>query len=271
MSVHLHGSTRTPDLGPLRRETSEWEHTMSAQQRVALVTGGASGIGAAIAHRLLGAGYSVVVADVRPPAPGGPAMYVECDVRDEGQVSAAVATAVAAGRLDVLVNCAGITGKTPIDEMELDSWQRILDINLTGTMLMIKHAVPALERSGVGSIVNIASLAASRTLSRYNTAYAASKGAVEAFTRALVYELSERGVRVNAVAPGLVDTPILTAHDDAWRSSRTASVPMGRFCGPDEIAAAAVFLASNEASYITGQVVTVDGGISAVHYARTGA
>lgn len=244
---------------------------MSDNNRVALVTGGSSGIGESIARAMSEGGFVVVIADLHPPADSSSLTFVECDVRVEADVARAVALATSLGSLKVLVNCAGVTDKSPIDEMRLESWQRVLDVNLTGTMLMIKHAAPALEHSGRGSIVNIASLAATRTLSRHNTAYAASKGAIVALTRALVYELSERGIRVNAVAPGLTDTPILLAHDDAWRSDRASSVPMGRFCEPSEIADVVAFLSSPAASYITGQVLTVDGGVSAVQYSRRGA
>ena len=236
---------------------------------VAVVTGAASGIGRAIATRLLADGASVVAADLRDAElPGDPARRrsVRCDVTVEGDLAALMAAAEAVGRLGILVNCAGVSTKVAIEDTPAAEWQRVLGVNLTGTAFAVKHAVPAMRRAGGGSIVNIASLAAFSTASRHNTAYAASKGAVVALTRALVYELSADGIRVNAVAPGIVDTPILRGHPPEWFAERAGRIPLGRLGGVDEIAAVVAFLASGASSYVTGQTIVVDGGLTSVLY-----
>jgi NAD(P)-dependent dehydrogenase (short-subunit alcohol dehydrogenase family) len=236
------------------------------RDKVAVVTGAASGIGRGIAERFAAEGAFVIGADRQATVLEAPAdrwRAVECDVSREADLARLAADA---GALDILVNCAGVTTKVPIDQMPAAEWQRVLDINLGGTAFAIKHVVPVMRGKGGGSIVNIASLAAFSTASLYNTVYAASKGAIVAFTRALVYELSRDGIRVNAIAPGLVNTPILRQHPPEWFAERSARVPMGRMGSVDEIAQAVTFLASDLSSYITGQTIVVDGGISSVMY-----
>jgi NAD(P)-dependent dehydrogenase (short-subunit alcohol dehydrogenase family) len=191
---------------------------------------------------------------------------VRGDVTVEDDLAALMA---AAEGLGVLVNCAGISTKAAIDEMPAVDWQRVLDVNLTGSALAIKHAVPALKRNGGGSIVNIASLAAFSTASRHNAAYAASKGGIVSLTRALVYELSPYGIRVNGLAPGIVDTPILHGHGPEWFAERTGRIPLGRLGSVAEMADVVTFLASAASSYVTGQVIVADGGLTAVMYSDT--
>ena len=229
--------------------------------KVALVSGAAGAIGAAVADRLGAEGAAVVRADV---APGRD--VVRCDVRDPNACAAAVAVAVERhGRLDVLVNVAGIGASRLIDEVTLEEWQRVLDINLTGTFLLSQKALPAL-RASRGAIVNLASVAGLRA-TPYNAAYCASKAGVVMLTKSMAVELAAAGVRVNAVCPSSVDTPFLrnfTVPDGADPSlfARAAS-PMGRMVQPAEVAAAVAYLASDEAATVSGTTLVIDGAATA--------
>ena len=236
---------------------------------VAVVTGAASGIGRAVAERFLAEGASVVAGDLRPAElPGDPRHWraVRCDVTVEDDLAALVGAADALGPLGVLVNCAGISAKIPIDDMPAPDWQRVMDVNLTGSAFAIKHAVPVMKHTGGGSIINIASLAAFSTASLHNSVYAASKGGIVALTRALVYELSPYGIRVNALAPGIIDTPILRDHSAEWFAERAGRIPLGRLGSVADMADVVTFLASPASSYITGQTIVADGGLTAVMY-----
>jgi NAD(P)-dependent dehydrogenase (short-subunit alcohol dehydrogenase family) len=251
--------------------------------RVAIVTGAAAGIGRAIARRFAAEGAAVAVVDRKEEwgsetarlirDEGGDAHFIACDVADAASVRAMVADAAGAGRIDVLVNNAGIPGSlVPIDQMTEDDWDRVIAVNLRGVFLCCKYAIPHLEASGHGAIVNIAStfgmVGAPAT-----PAYAASKGGVIALTRQLAVDYGPRGIRVNAVSPGYVDndmdqrrsrmTAEQAASNLAARQSAAALQPIGRQADVAEIAAAVAFLASDDASFATGAILPIDGGCTA--------
>jgi NAD(P)-dependent dehydrogenase (short-subunit alcohol dehydrogenase family) len=229
--------------------------------RVALVSGAASGIGAAVADRFAGDGAMVVRADIAH-VDGG----FHCDVTDADSCAAAVAYAVDThGRLDVLANVAGIGSAAAITDVDPDDWRRVIEVNLTGTFLLSQAAVPALLESK-GCIVNMGSVAGLRA-TPYNAAYCASKGGVVMLTKSMAIELAKAGVRVNAVCPASVDTPFLRNFQipegaDLSLFARAAS-PMGRIIDPDEVAAAVAYLASDDARTVSGTTLVIDGAASA--------
>jgi NAD(P)-dependent dehydrogenase (short-subunit alcohol dehydrogenase family) len=216
----------------------------------ALVTGGGSGIGAAVVARLRSEGCEAVAADLR----GGD---VELDVRDEEQVARVVRD------VDVLVNAAGIGSTTSAPDTPLAIWEDVFAVNARGTFLCCKHAIVDMRERGGGSIVNVASVAGVIGL-RNRAAYSASKGAVIALTRALAVDHVGEGIRVNAVAPGTVETPwVRRLVDEAGESldELARRQLMGRLGTPDEVAEAVVYLAFAE--FVTGSVLTIDGGLTA--------
>ena len=249
------------------------------EDRVALVTGAAGGIGAAIAKGLAASGARVVVADVKDgaetvaavEAAGGQALAVACDVADPEQVAAAVAAAVERfGSLDVLVNDAGIGGGAKLlHELHVDDWLRTVAVNLTGPFLCTRAAMPHLLASGRGRIVNIASTYGI-VGAPLAPAYCATKGGVVNLTRQLAVDYSPLGVRVNAILPGYIDTdmggyraslgPEGSVAANARRDAAAALQPIGRQAHAEEVAAVAVFLVSDESSFMTGAIVPVDGG-----------
>ena len=247
--------------------------------RVAIVTGAANGIGAATAVALAAEGARVVVADVvtgdatvaAVRAVGGEAIAVHCDVADPEQVAAMVDTAVQRlGGLDVLVNNAGVGGgSTPLHELDLDDWNRTLAVNLTGPFLCTRAAMPHLLASGRGRIINIASTYG-LIGAPLAPAYCATKGAIVNLTRQLAVDYSDKGIRVNAICPGYIDTDLgghrssmspdqaSAAHER--REAAAARQPIGRQAQTDEVASVVVFLAGDDSSFMTGSIVTVDGG-----------
>jgi 2-keto-3-deoxy-L-fuconate dehydrogenase len=219
----------------------------------ALVTGAGSGIGAAVARLLESEDAEVVAADLT-------GTDVHLDVRDETQVAAMTQD------VDVLVNVAGIGSTTTAPDTPLDVWEDVFAVNARGTFLCCKHAIPAMIARGGGSIVNIASVAAIVGL-RNRAAYCASKGAVVSLTRALAVDHVSDGIRVNAVCPGTVDTPwVRRLVGDVGESLEelTARQPLGRLGTPEEIAEAVAYLASDAASFVTGSVLVIDGGLTAI-------
>jgi len=239
--------------------------------RVAIVTGGASGIGEETARALAGEGARVVLADLdreRGPhvADDVGATFEWIDVADYAQVTRLVAdTARATGRVDVVVSCAFSTAFGSIQSLGVVEWSRTLDVTLTPVFTALRAAIPVMRAQGSGAFVNVASisgLGGDRGLAAYN----AAKAGVINLTRSAALELSRSGIRVNAVCPGLIDTPALRralARLPEREPVIQSAVPAGRFGRPEEVARAILFLASDDASYVTGATLVVDGGLSA--------
>jgi NAD(P)-dependent dehydrogenase (short-subunit alcohol dehydrogenase family) len=237
---------------------------------VAIVTGGASGIGAAVAERLREGGATVAVFDLRPDAATDADLAVAVDVGDDTSVRAGVEQVVAEfGRVDVLVNNAGIGAQGTVESNPDDEWHRVLDINVLGIVRVSRAALPHLRRSPAAAIVNTSSIAATAGLPQ-RALYSASKGAVAALTRAMAADHLREGIRVNAVNPGTADTPwvgrLLDSAADpvAERAALEARQPHGRLVSADEVADAVAYLASPAAGSTTGIALAVDGGMEAL-------
>ncbi|MCL4289104.1 MAG: SDR family oxidoreductase [Thermoleophilia bacterium] len=246
------------------------------ERKRALVTGAASGIGQATAVRFAAEGARVACLDTneaglaRVAADVGEAVLpLPCDVVREEEVERAVAAAVERyGGLDVIVANAGIEhpGDARVDRLELAVWQRTLEVNLTGVFLTCKHGVRALLASGGGSLICTASPTSLYGLAPGQDAYSASKAGVLGLARVMANEFAKEGIRVNAVVPGFTLTGLAdrVVANEAWFRETVAAIPLGRPGEPDEVAAIMVFLASDEASYATGGIFVVDGGVTAV-------
>jgi NAD(P)-dependent dehydrogenase (short-subunit alcohol dehydrogenase family) len=244
--------------------------------RTAVITGGGSGIGLASARRLASEGARVVIADVDTTAGQAVAdevqgLFVRTDVTVAAEVDALFAAAVEAyGNVDVAFNNAGIS--PPEDDSILvtgmDAWWKVQEVNLTSVYLCCKAVIPHMQRAGRGSIINTASFVATMGSATSQIAYTASKGGVLAMSRELGVQFAREGIRVNALCPGPVDTPLLQtlfAADPERAQRRLVHVPMGRFARAEEIAAAVAFLGSDDASFITASTFLVDGGISGAY------
>ncbi|HEV2283106.1 MAG TPA: glucose 1-dehydrogenase [bacterium] len=247
---------------------------MATDNRVVLVTGGASGIGKAICAAFAAAGDRVAVADINAAGAGEVAeaarsgMPVVMDVTDRGSVVAGVEQVAAAwGRIDVLVNAAGWDRIGWFVDTTEEFWDRVIAVNYRGMLATCHTVVPYMSARRSGAIVNIAS-EAGRAGSSGEAVYSGTKGAVIAFSKALAREVARDGIRVNVVAPGLTDTPLLqgmiAAGNEKLISAIVKATPLGRLARPDEVAHATVFLASDAASFITGQTLAVGGGLTMV-------
>lgn len=244
--------------------------------KTSLVTGAGRGIGHSIALALAEAGSDLVLCsrsrdelesvaqEVR--SRGVRALVAPCDVTDAGQVQAAAdAAAKEFGAIDVLINNAGMTVKKPAEDVPLDEWQKVINVNLTGVFLMAQAVGRQMLKQGRGSIINISSIAA-KTAITGSVAYCASKGGVDMVTKVLAVEWADRGVRVNGLAPAYTETPLVKAITDAkadFADRVKARTPMNRMARPEEMVGTAIFLASDASSYITGETIMVDGGWTA--------
>ena len=246
-----------------------------AGPKVAFVTGAGSGIGRAAATAFVRRGYATVLADVNGDAgkaaqaeleAGGTCSFVLCDVTDDDSVREAIAHTVATfDRLDAAFNAAGIDGEhgKPTGEATMENWERVLAVDLTGTFSCMRHELPAIVASGGGSIVNCASVAGLRAAATLS-AYTAAKHGVVGLTKAAAVEYARAGVRVNAICPGTVDTPMFrSSMTDEMIEHFTSLNPSGRVAQTTEIADAAVWLCDEAPAYLTGQIIAIDGGAGA--------
>jgi NAD(P)-dependent dehydrogenase (short-subunit alcohol dehydrogenase family) len=239
------------------------------QARTCVITGAASGIGAEAARLFQSEGAQVVGVDLSPDAVGD--LTIQADVTDPEQVEGMYArTREELGKIDVLFNNAGISPSDDgsVLDTSLEAWQRVQDVNLRSVFLCCKYGIPHLLEAGGGSVINTASFVATMGAATSQVSYTASKGGVLALSRELGVEFARRGVRVNALCPGPVNTPLLQelfAKDPEQAERRLVHLPMGRFAEAREIAQAALFLAGDDSSYVTASTFLVDGGLTSAY------
>jgi NAD(P)-dependent dehydrogenase (short-subunit alcohol dehydrogenase family) len=255
---------------------------MRLHDKVAIITGAGGGMGRVAAQMIAAEGARVVVAEFDEASgsetarlvtdAGGQAAFVRADVSQEDGARQMVETAVSAyGRLDVLYNNAGIMPEADhsVIDTDVDTWDRVMAVNLRGVFLGCKHAIPVMLEQGSGSVINISSFVALLGCSVPQDAYTASKGAVLSLTRSLAVQFGPRGVRSNAICPGPIETPLLMdwlVRDEAAKQLRLARNPTGRFGKPEEIVNLAIYLASDESRWTNGAAMVVDGGISVNYF-----
>ena len=246
---------------------------MRVAGKVALVTGGARGLGEAQSKLLAKEGAKVAIGDVLPEdgnrvandinASGGDAFFIHLDVTSEGEWQKAIDETVSRfGKLDILVNNAGVGGRGGLEDMTVEEWDHVMAVNAKGVFLGTKLSMPEMLKAGKASIVNISSQMGIVGSDTSNPAYTASKAAVHVFTKSIALRYATKGVRVNSVHPGPIDTPMLrSGFDDPERKQKVlARIPMGRTGIPEEVAYGVLFLASDESSFITGEGLVIDGG-----------
>ena len=248
---------------------------MRVAGKVALISGGSGGIGAATAELLAKEGAAVVIADLLEKEgrlvatsineSGGQGLFIKLDVTNEASWVSAVDAAVSNfGKLDILVNNAGVSHRAGLEDTTSDAWDKVIDVNVKGVFLGTKAVIPAMRAAGGGSIINISSiygLVGSVT----STAYHASKGAVRIFNKSTAIQYAPENIRANSVHPGFVDSPMTRAHHDNpnIHQERVSKMPLGRMGEPEDIAAGILYLASDESSFVTGAELVIDGGMTA--------
>ncbi|MCE4069353.1 MULTISPECIES: SDR family NAD(P)-dependent oxidoreductase [Pseudomonas] len=235
------------------------------QGKIAVITGAASGIGLACARCFAEEGAQVVGLDVGQAPADFPGLFMALDVRDENNVQQVMGEVVSRhGRLDVLVNAAGVASQGSVTASPTSEWQRVLDINLTGTMYTSKHAVAQMVEQRSGSIINIGSIFGLQGCDG-NTAYNVAKGGINQLTRSMAIDYGHANVRVNGLCPGLIETPMtqMVREQEAFHAFFASQHMLCRAGQPEEVAKVALFLASDDASFVSGQMIAVDGGFSA--------
>lgn len=249
---------------------------MRLENKVALISGGARGMGAAEARMFAREGAKVVIGDVLEAEghqveaqineAGGECVFVQLDVTQESQWQQAIETAVARfGKLDVLVNNAGIVLRGILEDTSAEDWDKVMDVNAKGVFLGTRAVIPEMKKIGGGSIVNISSISGIVGLSDIQPVYNASKGAVRIFTKSAAIQYAKEGIRVNSVHPGAIDTLMAgdRLNDPELQRQANERTPLGRTAHPDEVAFGVLFLASDESSFMTGSELVIDGGATA--------